>query len=161
MIYIASGYLTRPAKLREKGRFINEMRLSTGFMNKVTSRFVPPLCSRGVWGCAPNTKSQGWRQCWYDLNSDMEMSGFPTTSWEIILGQHRRQHERCQANNKSTVGQCHICLPGYNNTSLISPLVHWRSNLLFKRRTHSTIAHRHYWTWSYRAHIDIKCEKSQ
>ena len=46
MIYIASGYLTRPAKLREKSRFINEMCLSTGFMNEVTSRFVPPLCSR-------------------------------------------------------------------------------------------------------------------
>ena len=54
MIYIASGYLTRPAKLRQKGRFINEIRLSTGFMNEVTSRFVLPLCSRPskqcVWG---------------------------------------------------------------------------------------------------------------
>ena len=61
VIYLAAGYLTRPAKLREKGRFINEMRLSTGFMNEVTSRFVPPLCSRQdnkVYGAVPQTQKR-------------------------------------------------------------------------------------------------------
>ena len=59
VIYLASGYSTQPAKLREKGRFINEMSLSTGFMNEVTSRFVPPLCFRQdnkVSGAAPQTQ---------------------------------------------------------------------------------------------------------
>ena len=59
MTYIAPGYLTRPAKLREKGRFINEMCLSTCFMNEVTLRFVSPLCSRQdnkVSGATPQTQ---------------------------------------------------------------------------------------------------------
>ena len=39
------------------------MRLSTGFMNEVTSRFVPPLCSRQdnkVSGAAPQTQKLRW-----------------------------------------------------------------------------------------------------
>ena len=59
MIYIASGYLTRPGQLRQKGRVINEMRLSTSFMNEVTSLFVPPLCFRqdnNVSGAVPQTQ---------------------------------------------------------------------------------------------------------
>ena len=33
-----------PPNLRRGGRFMNEMCVSTGFMNRVTSLFVPNLC---------------------------------------------------------------------------------------------------------------------
>ena len=60
MFYIVSGIFEATLG---KGFSMNEMHLSTGFMNGVTSLFVPNLCSdqgNKVAGTSPPTKRGGY-----------------------------------------------------------------------------------------------------